>query len=446
MEFFEVTIARPNEGDGENLAIMTVRNCNRQARSELAYQLEIEARNDELCDALRAAKQAEESKADFFARMSHDLRTPMNVILGLADLSAEEPDTDRLRENVRKIHDAGQYLLSIINDSLDFQRIEAGGLKLQPVVVRTGELVESITELAVQANKEKSVEVRLQNKGVNQDAYLRVDPIRLKQIFVNLISNAIKFTPAGGTVEMTIEVIERKERAVHDRITIADTGIGMSKDFLENGMFRPFSQEHNAFSAGYAGSGLGLSIAKQLLDLMGAHIQVESELGEGTKFTVDIDFELVEDEEAALQLRSVEERRFRLTPRLEGVRVLLVEDHPLNAEIATKLLERAGCQVTRAENGLLGVEAFCGAEPFHYDAVLMDIRMPELNGLEAARRIRGLDREDAGQVPIIAMTANAYEDDIRASLECGMNAHLAKPFQPQELYETLEKWVRQTGA
>ena len=252
LEFFEVRMARPKEGTDENYAIMTVRNCNKQAREELEYQLKIEERNDELNKALAATKNAEKSKSDFFARMSHDLRTPMNVILGLADLSENENDIKSMHESMMKIHDAGQYLLSIINDSLDYQRIGAGGLKLEPEIVRTEQMVKSITELAIHANKDKKVDVRVVNKGVNNSAYIFVDPIRTTQVFVNLLSNAIKFTPAGGTVEITIEVIDRKPGKVHDRISVSDTGIGMSEEFLRNGIFKPFSQEHNGVTPVYA--------------------------------------------------------------------------------------------------------------------------------------------------------------------------------------------------
>ena len=255
---------------------MTVKNCNVQAKNELKNQLEIEKRNEELNMALKAAKEAECSKNDFFSRMSHDLRTPMNVILGLSYLSETENDLTVMRDNMQKIQSAGQYLLSIINDSLDYQKIDAIGLKLEPEIIYTKDFVESITDLAVQANKNKDVEVRLQNVNVNEDAYILADPIRLKQIFVNLISNAIKFTPTGGTVQIVIEVIEREVDKVHDRITISDTGIGMSKEFLEQEIFKPFSQEHNVITSSYAGTGLGLSIVKQLLDLMGATIKVES--------------------------------------------------------------------------------------------------------------------------------------------------------------------------
>lgn len=441
LEFFEVRMAKPIEEDNESFAIMTVRNCNKQAREELAYQLEIEERNCELVDALMAEKGAERSKSDFFARMSHDLRTPMNVILGLTDLSTEEDNIAQLQNNMEKIHVAGQYLLSIINDSLDFQKIEAGGMKLKPEIVHTRDLVSSITELATRSNKEKNITVKLRSIGVDQAAYIEADPIRMKQIFVNLISNAIKFTPSGGTVNITIEVIERKPTMVHDRITIADTGIGMSKEFLEDGLFKPFCQEHNAITSNYAGTGLGLSIAKQLLDLMGGTVKVESELGEGTTFTVDIDFKLVDEEKVNRLIKERENQKLNILPKLEGVHVLLVEDHPLNAEIAIKLLEKAGCRVTWSENGKIGLDTYLRSEPFKYDVILMDIRMPVMNGLEATREIRRQDREDAQGIPIIAMTANAYDEDIKASLDAGMNAHLAKPFNPQQLYEEIGKLV-----
>lgn len=441
LEFFEVSMAKPAEGVDENFAIMTVKNCNKQAREELAYQLEIEKRNTELNKALDTAKKAELSKADFFSRMSHDLRTPMNVILGLANLSADESNIEEMRKSIKRIHSAGNYLLGIINDSLDFQKIEAGGLKLEPELIRTKELIDDVTELAIQANKSKKVEVRILKKDVRDGAYLKVDFIRMKQIFVNLISNAIKFTPSGGTVEIKIEVIERKGNIVHDRITISDTGIGMSEDFLKNGIFKPFSQEHNEVVSSYAGTGLGLSISKQLLDLMGATIKVESELGTGTTFTVDVNFEVVDVESAQKIIKAKENNNSRFEPKLEGLKILLIEDHPLNAEIAERLLTKVGCQVTWAKNGKVGVDTFLESEPFYYDAVLMDIRMPIMNGLEASRAIRSLSRKDAPIIPIIAMTANAYREDIEASLAAGMNAHLAKPFNPHELYEEIGKWV-----
>lgn len=441
LEFFEVRMTRPIENDDEHFAVMTVRNCDKQAREELAYQLEIEERNCELVDALMAEKGAERSKSDFFARMSHDLRTPMNVILGLADLSSEEDSIEDLQEDMKKIHTTGQYLLSIINDSLDFQKIEAGGMTLKPEIVHTSDLVSSITDLATRANKEKNINVRLRNIGVDQSAYIEADPIRMKQIFVNLISNAIKFTPSGGTVDITIEVIERMPTMVHDRITIADTGIGMSKEFLQDGLFKPFCQEHNSVTSDYAGTGLGLSIAKQLLDLMGGTVKVESELGEGTTFTVDIDFKLVDEEKVRSLIQAKEKQKLNILPKLEGIHVLLAEDHPLNAEIAIKLLEKTGCKVNWAENGKIALDTYLRSDPFRFDVILMDIRMPVMNGLEAAAEIRKQDREDADTIPIIAMTANAYDEDIKASLDAGMNAHLAKPFNPQQLYEVIGQLI-----
>lgn len=441
LEFFEVNMAKPDENEGENYAIMTVRNCNKQARDELKNQLKIEEQNEELNQALNVAKLADHSKTEFFSRMSHDLRTPMNVILGLSYLSEHENDIEQMRDNMNKIQSAGQYLLSIINDSLDYQKTETNGLKLEPEIIHTKEFVDSITDLAIQANKNKEVEVNLQNVNVNEDAYIKVDPIRLKQIFVNLVSNAIKFTPVGGTVQIIIEVIERKPTMVHDRITIADSGIGMSKDFLEHGIFKPFSQEHNSVTSNYAGTGLGLSIVKQLLDLMGATIKVESELGEGSTFIVDIDFELIAPEIAEKSLRAKEEKKLKPAPQLAGVKILLVEDHPLNAQIAMKLLTKMGCKVTWAENGKIGVDTFLKEKPSFFDIILMDIRMPVLNGLEAAQAIRKSERSDAKRIPILAMTANAYEEDVKASLAAGMNAHIAKPFDPQQLYETIEEFL-----
>lgn len=251
------------------------------------------------------------------------------------------------------------------------------------------------------------------------------------------MSNAVKFTPEGGTVVFGSECIGREGMISHNKFYVKDTGVGMSKEFIDNCLFQPFMQEHNNFSAQYAGSGLGLSIVHSLITMMGGRIEVESEVGEGTTFTVYLDLERVDNMEAKKDLQKGQLQRLNYGKSLEGSQILLVEDHPLNAEIAKKLLEKIGCKITWVDNGEKGVETFKGSKENYFDAILMDIRMPVMNGLEATKEIRQLKRKDAGKIPIIAMTAKAYDEDVEKSIEAGMNAHLAKPIEPNKVYETL---------
>ena len=384
-------------------------------------------------------RRANESTNQFFARMSHDMRTPMNGILGVSRLAQEETDPQVWRESLVKVEESGEYLLSLINDTLDFQRIESGNLKLQNEIVHSSDILRSMTDMIAPSAEAKNIDLRIDTKNMMLDSYIWVDPVRLKQIFINLISNAVKFTPEGGTIVVEGECKEERGMIFCDRFYIRDSGIGMSQDYIQNRLFKPFSQEHSEVTAQYAGSGLGLSIVKSLVDLMGGTIQVESELGSGTTFIIDIDFERVSQEDVEKYLAKEDKKQNAVVQSISGCRVLLVEDHPLNAEIAKKLLEKAGCTIDWAKNGQEGVDVFSKSNIHFYDVILMDIRMPVMDGLEAARAIRALNRKDAKTVPIIAMTANAYEEDVKKSLDAGMNAHLAKPIDPKELYKTIAK-------
>lgn len=400
-----------------------------------------EAQKRLLHEALRDAEQANSAKTEFFSRMSHDMRTPMNGILGLAELSEQERDVDILIQNMRRIKESGQYLLSLINDTLDFQRIESGKMVLEPQVVGCREIMQSIVDMVTSTARAKRLELKHINRNIDMDSYIRIDPVRMKQIFINLLSNAIKFTPEGGTISVEYECMERIGMISRNRIYIHDTGIGMSKDFLEHGIFKPFSQEYNGVTSQYAGTGLGLSIARSLVELMGGTISVESEQGIGTTFIVIMDFERVDPAAAVQTSDKQKQQQTAVAEQLCGKRILLAEDHPLNAEITRKLLERAGCYVVWAKDGKECVELFASSGIHEFDAILMDIRMPRMDGLQAAEIIRKLDREEAGTIPIIAMTANAYDEDREKSMEAGMNAHLAKPVMPQKVYEALAKYI-----
>lgn len=396
---------------------------------------------ERLAQALKSAEYANRTKTEFFSRMSHDMRTPMNGILGLTALSEQEDDVQVLKQNMRKIQESGRYLLSLINDTLDFQRMESGKMKLEPQVVHCQTLVDTMVDMIQPSIQKKNLNLEITNINMALDCYVRIDPVRMKQIFVNLLSNAIKFTPEGGTIRIINECKEREDRISHDEFRISDTGIGMSKEFLEQQIFQPFSQEYNQVSAQYTGSGLGLSIVRSLVELMGGTISVESEQNVGTTFTICLDIERVEKEDGKQDVNENAKGLSDAMQQLNGCHILLVEDHPLNAEITMKLLEKVGCEVVWKSNGAEGVQYFEQSEENSLDAILMDIRMPVMDGLTAAKEIRSMERQDAKAIPIMAMTANAYEEDVEQTRAAGMNEHLAKPIDPKKLYETIARCI-----
>jgi signal transduction histidine kinase/AmiR/NasT family two-component response regulator len=406
--------------------------------------IETERRN-ELYERLRSQNQslveATEAKSEFFSRVSHDMRTPMNGILGIANLALQEDDVQSIKSDVTKIRDAGEYMLSLINDTLDTQRIESGNLHLNYQPVNGSLLMESVVTMVQSTAATKNIRFSVSNKNAIFDCWIYTDPIRIKQIFVNLISNAIKFTPPGGKVVMNVECLDRSNDCAKDLFELTDNGVGMSEEFLRDKLFKPFAQEHNTQSDQYAGSGLGLSIVKSLVEKMGGSIAVRSELGKGTTFSVRLDIQKLSKEEAEKMLAEQKSSRKASVDVLKGRRILICEDNHLNAEIARRLLEKTGCIVETAVNGAEGLQKFQDSAENYYDAVIMDIRMPVMNGLEAAKAIRRLRRTDAGTVPIIAMTANAFAEDVQASAAAGMDAHLAKPIQVQQLYETLAGFI-----
>ncbi len=392
--------------------------------------------------ALEKAELATRAKSEFLSRMSHDMRTPMNGILGMAELSEDENEIQVLKENIHRIKDAGDYLLGLINDTLDFQRIESGNLELEPVMIEAASILHGVLDLIKPAAEKKNITFIFDNMNADFSCYIQVDPLRMKQIFINLLSNAVKFTPAGGTITFTSQLLEREGMISHDKIIVSDTGIGMSEEFVQNRLFKPFSQERNEVTGQYAGSGLGLSIVKSLVQLMGGRIEVESELGVGTTFTIYFDFQRVSKSDVQKALADTKQDKKTAYEELKGKNILMAEDHPLNAEIATRLLEKVGCNIQWVENGKECRDVFLGSTQNQYDLILMDIRMPEMDGLKATREIRSLSRPDAKTIPIIAMTANAFSEDIRAALEAGMNAHISKPINPDTMYETMAKYIK----
>ena len=398
-------------------------------------------RMTQLRDAVQAAQRANSVKTDFLARMSHDLRTPMNAVIGLAELAQKEltdpspADPSSMEYYVSNIISSGKLLLGLVNDCLDFEKISQNRMQLHLAPCSYAAFRQSISTMVTPLCQAKKIEFIF---GPNTTSYtVRVDPVRLEQIFMNLLTNAVKFTPEGGKIEFLTCHHNRHDNIISCDFIVRDNGIGISPEFQKH-MFEPFEQESGNAAAQVQGTGLGLSIVKSLVDLMHGSISVKSEVGRGTEFTVHLDMPIVEEAEADPP------RVLTNSPiSLKGRRVLLVEDHPLNTEIARRLLEKEGVQVTCAKNGKEALEKFKQTQPNLWDVILMDIRMPVMDGLQAARAIRALDREDAKTIPMIAMTANAFEEDVQASREAGMNAHLAKPIEPQRLYETILSFLKE---
>ena len=364
----------------------------------------------------------------------HDLRTPMNAIIGLTALAKDEvTDAKAIDEYLDKINSAGKFLLGLVNDCLDIEKISSGKMELHPQPYPYEEFRNSIHTMFVPLCKQKNITF-LYDENKTHDSIL-VDKVRFEQIFFNLLSNAVKFTPEGGKVECIILNQMIEEGTVSCDFIVRDNGCGMSQEFQKH-MFIPFEQEQNENSMQSQGTGLGLSIVKSIVDMMGGTITIQSRRGEGTEVKIHLDIPI-----APRMEQSVNTLHNSKNNNLRGIHVLLVEDHPLNREIAKKLLEKREMVVTCAENGQEAFMIFNNSEVYYYQVVLMDIRMPVMNGLESTEAIRKSDREDAGTIPIIAMTANAFEEDVEITRLAGMNAHLSKPIEPQKLYETLEKSI-----
>ncbi|MDD3370146.1 MAG: ATP-binding protein [Lachnospiraceae bacterium] len=379
---------------------------------------------------------ANKTKSDFLSRMSHELRTPLNAIDGCASLtiqSAEKEAVDKtvLVENMNSIQRASEYLLGIIKDILDVQRMETGKITLEKTEITPVSYMQTVVKMVQPMADEKNIRFKYRMIKGAKDNYM-LDGLRLQQILFNILYNAVKFTPEGGAVTMTSDIVEKDDRYATIQFVIADTGIGMSKEFVETKLFHKFAQENQDITSPYEGCGNGLAICKELVDLMGGEISCVSEQGKGTTFTVTIKTEYKKQE------RKPREYKEMPVYDLSGIKVLMCEDNPMNQDMTKRILERMKCEVTIADNGKIGVEAFVKSELHFYSIILMDIRMPEMDGLEATRSIRSLDREDAKTIPILAVSANAFEEDVKLSLEAGMNEHLAKPVDAGVLYTKIQ--------
>lgn len=365
------------------------------------------------------------AKSEFLAKMSHDIRTPLNIIIGMEGLAEEEQDPAVVRSYLSDIRISSKFLLGLVNDILDMSKIEHGKLELVPEPGTVQELIRQLVTLTAPLCGQKHITFTSSEDLPSTPVLF--DKLRCNQIFYNLLNNAVKFTPEGGKISFLAEPAEGKEGYVTVRFSVSDSGIGMSKEFQAH-LFEPFSQEQNRVNKKRIGTGLGLSIASSLVRQMGGTITVASETGKGTTFTVLLAFPTAEEKMKATKKVDID---------LSGKRILLAEDHPLNREIAIRQLEKLGCNVTEAEDGKEAVDLFSASEEGTFDAILMDIRMPVMDGHEATRRIRTLDRRDAKDIPIIAMSANAFEEDKEASIRLGMQMHLSKPLDKETLAQAL---------
>ena len=530
------------------------------------------AQKEALSDALKAAEQASKAKTVFLSNMSHEIRTPMNAIIGLDSLALNEPNlSDRMRDYLEKIGSSANHLLTLINDILDMSRIESGRMTLKNEEFSFSKLISQISTIFSAQCADKKLDFQCEVIGQPEDYYIG-DSMKLRQVLINILGNAVKFTPEGGSVCFNTECIGRFDRKSTLRFTIRDTGIGISEDYLPH-IFDTFSQEDSSATNRYGSSGLGLAITKNIVEMMGGRIDVESQKGVGTVFTVtvtladaevraaeeggDINFRpgelnvlVIDDDPLAcehaklvlekagiacetadsgaravemVKLRHARRDPYRLIlvdwqmPEMDGIettrriraaigqesaiiiltayqwdevydeavsagvdsflpkplfassiieefrealarknllhpgpvrradlkgrRILLAEDISVNAEIMVMVLQMREMEVDLAGNGRIAVEKFAASPEGYYDAILMDMRMPEMDGLEATARIRAMDRPDARSVPIIALTANAFDEDVQRSLQAGMNAHLSKPVEPAAIYETLESLI-----
>ncbi len=382
--------------------------------------------------ALASAQQANQAKTAFLSNVSHEIRTPMNAIIGFNTIAMNDPTaSEKVKEYLSKIGASSQHLLGIINDILDMSRIESGRMMIKKEPFSFHEAFEQVNTIISGQCREKGIEYKCSIHDDADDYYIG-DVMKIKQVIINILGNSVKFTPEGGVISFDIEEQARNDRMTTLRMIFKDTGIGMSSDFLPH-IFDAFSQEDSSSTNKYGSTGLGMPITKSLIELMNGNIEVESEKGVGTTFTVTITLERSDRD----SIRK-EKRRPGGDPGLQkDRRVLLAEDVDINAQIMIEILASKDIKTEHAENGKIAVELFKDHEPWYYDAILMDMRMPEMDGIEATKTIRSLDREDAKTVPIIALTANAFDEDVQRSMQAGLDAHLSKPVEPELLFEKL---------
>ena len=421
--FFQITFNRIYVGERKAF-IVAAREITDMVKRERSLRRE-------LAVALNAAQEASKAKTDFLLNMSHDIRTPMNAILGFQELAKRNiQDPQKVLDALEKSRRSGEHLLSLINDILDMSRIESGKVVLTPEIIDIGEHISRFQDMFLFPMEEKGLKLVFIND--THTPYVWGDYLRITQVITNLLSNAMKFTPAGGTVTFHAQELDsRKEGHTRFAIHIRDTGIGMSEEFQQR-LFDAFEREHNTTSSGVQGTGLGLAISKKLADLMGGTLVCSSTVDLGTEFVFSFELPIAH----APQNREIVQKA-----NLSGRKILLVEDNELNREIAMEILTEDGVEVTEARNGSEALEILCGTAPGTFDAVLMDIQMPVMDGYTATRIIRELADPLIAGIPIIAMTADAFAEDKRRALEAGFTGHIAKPVNMATLIDTISQYI-----
>ena len=403
----------------------------------LVYSLSVSRKKQ--MEALKEAQDANAAniaKTTFLNHMSHDIRTPMNAIVGFTDIAMKRKPDKEVENCLKKIRQSSEYLMTLINDVLDISRIESGKLEYKPVPADLRDIINTVSSIARGYMENRDLNFCVSREEL-KTPYVMADELRIREVLLNIISNAVKFTKDGGTISFVAENCPgNDEHHVIVRYRISDTGIGMSEEF-QSRIFDEFTQENDGARTSYKGTGLGMAIAKKYVDLMGGKIEVSSRQGIGSTFTVEIPLRIAE------QVLTEKEEKLRKDMDLHGLHVLLAEDNDLNAEIAVSLLEEQGMIVTRAADGKSALLQFCNTAPGTFDLILMDIMMPEMNGYETTKAIRNLsDRPDGKEIPIIAMTANAFAEDVQAALDAGMDDHVAKPMDMDILISAIEKCVK----
>ena len=408
------------------------------------YNIQLTQANDEMrraqdiaAEALHAAERASQAKTDFLSNMSHDIRTPMNAIVGLTTLMENELDQpERLAEHLHKLESSGQLLLGIINDILDMSRIESGKTTLNVEPMHLPQQLDQLSTMIRAQASEKAQTFTVSTHLRHEN--LLADPTRLNQVLMNILSNAVKYTPKGGHIRFEVEELPRNEHYAKYQFTVQDDGIGMSEAYQKT-LFDPFTREERSGTNKVQGTGLGMAITKNIVDLMGGSISVESATGKGTRFEVVLEFPIDTAADAVPKAQALPEKPEDVSP-LCGMNFLCAEDNAINAEILELLLESKGAHCKIYPNGQELVDAFANVKPGEYDMILMDVQMPVMDGLEAARRIRSSENPLGRVIPILAMTANAFLEDMQKSKEAGMDEHLSKPVDIDALEQTVKRF------
>ena len=422
INYHQVRVAFVKKKDGTRMAVVGTRNIDSLIKKERMQE-------EKLKKAYAAAENANKAKTEFLNNMSHDIRTPMNVILGYNHLMKSQLTESKQLDYQKKIEQSGKLLLAIINNVLDMARIESGKIKVDENYERVGEVVDEIISTFSSEAEEKEIHLSGSMKVTHRN--ILCDGTKIREIYVNLVSNAMKYTPRGGNVTITVEELPcEKEGYMKVKSEIKDTGIGMSKEYLPT-LFEPFSREQNTTIGRIGGTGLGMPIVKKMVDLMGGSIEVASELGKGTVFTFTLMHKIADRKFYSQKTEAAETSE--MGKNLSGKHVLLAEDNDLNAEIAVTVLEETGIVIERVEDGIQCVNRVAQMSPGTYDLILMDIQMPNMDGYKATRCIRRLDDKKKAEIPIIAMTANAFAEDRKKAFDAGMNGHIAKPIDIEKL-------------